>query len=63
MDIKQAAFDAVLSTLKQNHNEADAKLRANRREINKLADEQRILKKKRSHISDLIFMLTHKDKK
>ena len=60
MNINKSAFLKVLDILEQNRLETEKKIYANKREINRLSDEQRLLKKVRKELTVAIYDMTHK---
>ena len=50
MNFKKAAIDKVVETLRKNLGEVSSKIAINTRQINRLSDEQRVLKKQKYEI-------------
>ncbi len=59
VNIKKIAFERIITLLDNDLNELIYKKDRNKREINKLAEEQKIIKSEMRQIYDLKYMLTH----
>lgn len=62
MKVSNTAFLKVLDILERNRLDTEKKIYANKREINRLSDEQRLLKKVRKELSVAIYDMNHKPK-